>query len=253
MSEPRDLEHYKARCEALERDLRELSLAISHDLRAPVRALDGFSRALGEEPAGDPEERARYLSFIKESAGRLGQQVDALVGLCRLSLVELRPQAVDLTALASGLLSGLASAEPARVVKAQVAPGLVAEGDPDLLRVLLETLLSNAWKFSSGAHPAHIQVGQRQEGGRTVFFVSDSGAGFSMSASSRLFSPFARLHPPSLFPGLGVGLARARRVVQRHGGLIWAESTPGAGATFHFTLAGRGLEKAASDAGAKPE
>jgi signal transduction histidine kinase len=233
-----ELDHYKARCEALERDLRELSVAISHDLRAPVRALDGFSRALADEPAGDPSERARHLQLIRESAQRLGQQVDALVGLCRLSLVELREQPVDLTALAGSVAADLRAAQPDRPVVVQISEGLATCGDPVLLRILLESLMSNAWKFTGAEREAFIRVGQRQEEGRPAFFVADSGVGFALGASSRLFHPFARLHPPSLYPGLGVGLARARRVVQRHGGRIWPESSPGAGATFLFTLGG---------------
>jgi signal transduction histidine kinase len=227
---------YKARCQALEQDLRELLVAISHDLRAPVRALDGFSRALIEEPEGDQEERARHLQFIRDSARRLGEQVDALVGLCRLSLLELRLQPVDLTALAGQVVADLTAASPRRGMEVRISEGLVARGDPDLLRILLESLISNAWKFTSTEREARVQVGQREEGGRAVFFVADSGVGFALGGSARLFDPFARLHPPALFPGLGMGLARARRVVQRHGGRIWAESTPAGGATFHFTL-----------------
>ena len=235
MSDP-ERPDYQARCAALEQDLRELSAAIAHDLRAPVRALDGFSRALVDDAGGDPDEQRRHLQFIRESARRLGQQIDALVGLCRLSVVELRVQPVDLSALAGNALADLAAADPGRSVEVQVEADLSAVGDPDLLRVLMESLIGNAWKFSRAEPQARIRVGQREQGGRRAFFVSDSGAGFAMSNASRLFLPFSRLHPPAQFPGLGVGLARARRAVLRHGGRIWPESTPGGGATFWFVL-----------------
>ena len=224
--------------------MQELAAAISHDLRAPLRALDGFSRAVMEQSASeldgqgppDSDERSRHLGFIRESSRRLGQQIEAVVGLCRLSTIELRVQPVDLTALARSVIAELAAGQPGREVEVEVEDGLAASGDPELLRVLLVSLIGNAWKYTEGAAEARIRIGQRREGERQVFFVTDSGAGFSMNGAERLFRPFTRLHPPALFPGLGVGLARARRVVVRHGGRIWAESSPDTGATFRFVL-----------------
>jgi light-regulated signal transduction histidine kinase (bacteriophytochrome) len=225
----------------LESDLRELVTAMSHDLRAPVRAVDGFSRALAGACGAELDPSARhYLEQVRDSSYRTGQLVEGLVGMARLSLAPLRVQAVDLSALGRQVLAELQAAEPSRVVEAQVAPGLWVQGDAQLLPVLLQSLLSNAWKFTRAAQPAHIRLDRRLEEGRTVFEVVDSGVGFDMNRCERLFEPFCRLHPTREYPGLGLGLARARRVVRRHGGEIWARGAPGSGATFSFTITTEG-------------
>ena len=246
---------WRRRAKSLEEDLRELAAAVSHDLRAPVRALDGFSRAVAEDAAGDAEERQRHLQFIRDSSRRLSQQIEGLVGLCRLSVVELQIETVDLTALAREILSDLAASQPERTVTVEIAEGLSTTGDPELLRVLYQSLLDNAWKFTANEHEARIRVGSRPREGegagqggagqddvRPVFFVADSGVGFSLTNADRLFLPFSRLHPAALYPGLGLGLARARRVIARHGGTLWAESAPATGATFCFVLGDPDLE-----------
>jgi signal transduction histidine kinase len=222
----------------LESDLRELTAAMSHDLRAPIRAVDGFARALASACDDQlPPSARHYLEQVRDSSRRTGQLVDGLVALARLSLTPLRPQTVDLRPLAQEVLAELQATEPDRVVEAQVAPELSVQGDAQMLRLLLQSLLSNAWKFTGAAQPARIRLDRRQEEGRLVFEVADNGAGFDMNRRDRLFEPFCRLHPAHEHPGIGLGLACARRVVRRHGGDIWARGSPGEGATFSFTLA----------------
>ncbi len=229
---------WQRRSEELERDLRELAAAMAHDLRAPLRAVDGFSRALAGELAGRLEGNGeRYLGLVRDSARQTGKLIEGMVALARLSVAPLQPQAVELRALAGPVLADLAAGDPGRPVEVEVADALPVQGDPPLLQVLLESLLSNAWKFTGAAAPARIQLGARQEPGRLVYFVADNGVGFDPARSERLFQPFCRLHPAAEYPGLGLGLARARRAVSRHGGAIWATGAPGAGATFSFTLA----------------
>jgi signal transduction histidine kinase len=229
---------WQRRCETLEAEVRELAAAMAHDLRAPLRAVDGFSRALAGECAGRLEGDAeRYLGLVRDSARQTGVLIEGLVVLARLSVTPLRRQAIDLGALARPVLADLRAAEPERTVEVRIDEALPVEGDGALLQVLLESLLSNAFKFTRTVPHAHVELGCHQEGDRRIHYVSDSGVGFDMGRAERMFEPFCRLHPTAEFPGLGLGLARARRVVRRHGGEIWASAARGAGATFSFTLA----------------
>jgi signal transduction histidine kinase len=223
-----------ARIRELEQELRDLAAALSHDLRAPLRAMDGFSQVLLDQyaPAID-EQGQQYLRFIRDSAADFGRQLAAVVDVLRLGSMDLRPAQVDLGALAAGVVERLRAPEPERVVDVTIAAGLSARGDERLLRVLLESLLSNAWKFTRSSPQARIEVG-RTEG--HAFFVRDNGVGFDPAYAGRLFQPFGRLHPPAESAGIGMGLARARRVVLRHGGRVWAEGAPERGATFSFTV-----------------
>ncbi len=221
-------------------ELETFCYTVSHDLRTPLRAIDGFSRILAEEerdrldPAG-----AAHLARIRAAVGRMARLIDDLLELSRVSRCLVRHQQVDLGELAEAVVVDLRAADPDRAVEVTIERGLVAEGDATLLRSLLQNLLDNAWKFSVGRTPAHIHVGARDEGGERAFFVRDDGAGFDMAYAARLFNPFERLHSPQEFEGTGIGLATVQRIVQRHGGRVWAESAVGKGATFYFTLPGR--------------
>lgn len=218
---------WQRRCERLEEEICELAAAMAHDLRAPLRAVDGFSRALQGEYAGQLDENARrYLGLVRDSARQTSALVEGLVALARLSVAPLRRQAMNIAPLARRVLAELRAGEPERTVEALIAGELPVEGDGQLLPVLLESLLSNALKFTRDVPHTRIEVGCHQEGDRRIFFVSDSGAGFDMGRAERLFEPFCRLHPVAEFPGLGLGLARARRVVGRHGGEILGHRRP---------------------------
>ncbi|MES2644231.1 MAG: PAS domain S-box protein [Myxococcota bacterium] len=220
------------------RDLETFCYTVSHDLRAPLRAIDGFSQILvqDEQDALSASSR-KNLGRIRAAVGRMAQLIDDLLRLSRVSRCALRCERVDLGALASSIVADLRVADPTRDVVVTVETALTAEGDGTLLRSALQNLLENAWKFSSGRRPAHITFGARTEGGERVFFVRDDGAGFDMAHAVRLFAPFERLHGTHEFEGTGIGLATVQRIVQRHGGRIWAQGMVGHGATFFFTLA----------------
>lgn len=234
-------ESLRARQAELERANRELeafSYSVSHDLRAPLRSVDGFSQALLED-YGDqlPPEALDYLHRVRHAAQRMSQLIDDLLKLSRLSRAPMQDEDVDVSALAGEVADGLVRSAPERQVTFDIAPGLHARGDPSLLRVVLENLLGNAFKFTSKVPHARIEVGSRvTKDGETEIYVRDNGAGFDPRYASRLFVPFQRLHSASEFQGTGIGLATVQRVVHRHGGRIRAESQPGEGATFFFTL-----------------
>ena len=214
-------------------ELETFSYSVSHDLRAPLRGITGFtSLALKAIETGRPAEASASLQRVLEGATRMAQLTSALLELSRLTKKPLSPALVDLGAEAEAILSELARAEPSRRVRTVVGRGMTVLADRELLRVLLRNLLDNAWKFTSKESEALIEVGREGD----VFFVRDNGAGFDPAYAERLFRPFQRLHSGSEFPGTGVGLATVERVVKRHGGRVWAESGPGQGATFRFSL-----------------
>jgi signal transduction histidine kinase len=218
-------------------ELESFSYAISHDLRTPLRAIDGFSRTLQAEYGSNLDGQGRrYLERIRAGTQRMAELIDDLISLSRITRATLKRERVDLGAIARRVLSGLATREPERMVEQAVANDLVAEGDARLSVVLLENLLGNAWKFSARQPQARIEVTSEWRDGGLVFLVRDNGAGFHMDYAKRLFEPFQRLHSASEFPGTGIGLASAHRIVTRHGGRIWAQAAPGQGATFYFTL-----------------
>jgi len=218
-------------------ELEAFSYSISHDLRAPLRGIDGFCQAVEEDEESTLSPPARgYLERVRRASARMGQLIDDLLSLSRLSRTELRRQPVDLTALAHAVLAELAAREPGRDVEPRVQPDLRVAADPQLLRVLLENLLGNAWKFTQRVERARIELSAIQKEGRTVYCVRDNGAGFDMKYADKLFTPFQRLHEAKEFPGTGIGLAIVQRVAHRHGGRVWAESTPGQGAAFFFSL-----------------
>lgn len=229
-----------AELEAANREMESFSYSVSHDLRAPLRALDGFSAILAQEYPDRLDERGRgYLDRIRAAARTMALLVDGLLSLARLNRQELTVAPVDLSALARRVGAELMALEPGRSVRLLVPDGLATEGDPQLLQILLENLIGNALKFTSSRPEATIELGREERDGESVFFVKDDGVGFDMAYASKLFLPFQRLHQASEFPGTGIGLATVHRIVTRHGGRIWPEAAPGAGATFYFTLGAR--------------
>jgi light-regulated signal transduction histidine kinase (bacteriophytochrome) len=221
-------------------ELETFSYSVAHDLRAPLRAISGFSTALTEDCADQLDDRARdHLARITASADRMAKLIDALLGLSRLTRTEPRREKVDLTRMAQAVVQQLQSSQPDRVANIRVADNLVADGDAQLLRALLENLLGNAWKFTSKKSEARIEFGREGWKDGPVYYVRDNGAGFNMSFADKLFAPFRRLHKDSDFEGTGIGLATVQRIVRRHGGQIWAEGAIDQGATFRFTLGAR--------------
>jgi light-regulated signal transduction histidine kinase (bacteriophytochrome) len=222
------------------KELESFSYSVSHDLRAPLSTIDGFSRLLeGSSAKGDAERSKHYLQRLRLGVANINELIAALLLVSRLLRAPMTPQAVDISALAQSALAELQAAEPARTAQVEVQPGLVAQGDPALLKQLMQHLAGNAWKFSAKKDRAAIAVGSEAgASGETVFFVRDNGAGFDMAHAEKLFGIFQRMHVTSDFPGLGAGLAMAQRIVTRHGGKIWAEAAVDQGATIYFTLPG---------------
>jgi light-regulated signal transduction histidine kinase (bacteriophytochrome) len=234
-----------AQLETAMRELETFSYSVSHDLRAPLRAIDGFGQALVEDfPEQLPADAKRYLSRIRTSTQHMAQLIEDLLNLARVSRGTLERRTVDLSQTARQVVGELQQHEPGRAVEVAVWEGMSAEADPHLLRVVLENLIGNAWKFTSKAAKPHIEIGALKDGGRATFFVRDNGAGFDMAYADKLFGAFQRLHSASEYAGTGIGLATVQRIVQRHGGRIWAEGEVGKGAVFFFTLA-LAAEKAA--------
>ena len=222
---------------AANRELESFAYSISHDLRSPLRAIDGFSHLLAEDYEGKLDEQGRnYLGRVRKAAQRMGTLIDDILELSRVTRQEMRREPVDLGRLAAELNEEIARAWPDRHPALSLTGHCLVEGDPQLLRLMLQNLLENAWKYSA-RHPApEIEFGCETLDGRQVCYVRDNGVGFDMAHAGRLFTPFQRLHKPEEFQGNGIGLATVSRIVRRHGGRIWAESSPGAGATFRFTL-----------------
>ncbi|MBF0310278.1 MAG: hypothetical protein HQL56_12195 [Magnetococcales bacterium] len=219
------------------RELEAFIYAVSHDLRAPLRAIDGFSAALLEDCADRLDEGSlENLRTVRESSQEMGRLIEGLLRLSRATRGELYHESVDLSALAEKVVAELRRQEPERRVACRIDPGLTACGDTRLLRTLLENLLGNAWKYTARKEEALIFFCATERNGERVFEVRDNGAGFDMAQAGKLFTPFHRLHPGADFPGTGIGLATVQRIVARHGGRIGAEAEAERGATFFFTL-----------------
>ena len=219
-------------------ELRAFSQAVSHDLRSPLLTMQGYCRAMLEQlgEAGDGKLK-RYVHRISTAAGHMTQLVEGLLSLSAANKGDLQLQEVDLSMLAESILDRLSYGTPPRQVETRVAENMKAHADERLLAALLENLLGNAWKFTAKVANARIAVGQEPDTDtERVFFVHDNGAGFDMARAKKLFTAFERLHPDADFPGMGLGLATVSRIVERHGGRVWAESKPGAGSTFRFAL-----------------
>jgi signal transduction histidine kinase len=224
---------------AANRELEAFSYSVSHDLRAPLRAIDGFSRILLASHSEQLDDRGRhYLDRVRAGTMRMSQLIDDLLGLARVSRREMLRRPVNVTEVARRVASDLASRPPARDVPIHVAEGLVANADAHLLTIIFENLLGNAWKFTAKKTDPRIEVGANLVGAELVFHVRDNGAGFDMAYADKLFGAFQRLHTDADFEGTGIGLVTVQRIVNRHGGRIWAEAAVGQGATFYFTLEG---------------
>jgi PAS domain S-box-containing protein len=227
-----------AQLEAANRELESFAYSVSHDLRAPLRAIDGFSRILIEEGGAQLEASDRgYLQKIRQASQRMGQLIDDLLQLSRLSRSELQNQPVDLSRLAREILAGLQQRDSERSVRMILPEKCMAQGDGRLLRIVLENLLDNAWKFTGKQRNAEIQFGcSAAVGEEQVYYVRDNGVGFDAAYMDKLFGAFQRLHSLQEFPGTGIGLATVQRIIHRHGGRVWAEASVNYGATFYFTL-----------------
>ncbi|WP_428332125.1 response regulator [Novosphingobium sp.] len=227
----------KDAAEAANRELESFSYSVAHDLRAPLRSIDGFSQALQEDCAerlGD--DGNRHLSYIRESAQKMAQLIDGLLALARLTRSEMHVEEVDLSELAQAAVARLQQAHPGRQVNVAIEPHLDVQADARLAAVVLDNLVGNAWKFTGKVATGRIEVGAIEQDGKPTYYVRDNGAGFDMSFANKLFGVFQRLHSVSEFEGNGVGLATVQRVVTRHGGRIWAESAVNQGTTFYFTF-----------------
>lgn len=235
----RQMQQRNAELIAINKELESFSYSVSHDLRAPLRAIDGFSLALLEDAEGKlgPPEK-EHLNRVRNATARMGQLIDDLLKLARTSRRELRRESVNLSLMADEIVSQLRAGDSKHHPDVMIAPDLVVNADRQMLRIILENLLGNAWKFTSRRTDARIEVGIWQRSPETVYFVRDNGAGFDMKYSSKLFGAFQRLHHTTEFPGTGVGLASVQRILQRHGGRVWAEGAVGLGATFYFVLEG---------------
>jgi DNA-binding response OmpR family regulator len=219
------------------KDLEAFSYSVSHDLRAPLRSIDGFSQFLAEDCGDTLSPRGKEsLDRIQAAAARMGQLIEALLSLSRVTSAEIRRKRVDLSVLVGELMTELRQNDPARDVRLEVPDRVLVEGDPALLRAALQNLLGNAWKFTGKTPEAAIEFGVTSEPGERAYFVRDNGAGFDMAYADKLFGAFRRLHRQNEFPGIGIGLATVCRIVERHGGKVWATGSPNQGATFYFTL-----------------
>jgi len=222
---------------AINKELEAFSYSVSHDLRAPLRALDGFSQALEEDYGSQLDADGRnYLARIRSGSQRMGQLIDDLIELSRLTRTELRRERVDLSALARRIGDELRDQYPGQDVDFKVEEGMYVMGDPRQLGIALNNLIGNAWKYTSKQPQPQIEFGSQSQDGHCVYFVRDNGAGFDMNYVDKLFGVFQRLHTASEFPGNGIGLATVQRIMNRHGGQVWAESAVGQGATFYFSL-----------------
>jgi PAS domain S-box-containing protein len=227
----------KDAAETANRELEAFSYSVAHDLKAPLRSIDGFSRALLEDYADSLDANGqKFLGYVRESAQTMGRLIDDLLKLSRISRSEIRRERVDVSTLVRATVERLRRNEADRVVDLVVGEGIEANADPRLLAVVLENLLGNAWKFTAKRDRARIEFGAAGAGGARAYFVRDDGAGFDMAHASKLFGVFQRMHTAREFEGSGVGLATVQRVIHRHGGRVWAEAAVDRGATLHFTL-----------------
>lgn len=226
-----------AQLEASNKELEAFAYSVSHDLRTPLRTIDGNCRALLEDFGKQlPTESIPYLDRIHVSTLHMAQLIDDLLSLSRVTRASVDHIPVDLSFIAQTIAGDLQREQPERRARFSITPDLVVRGDARLLRIALANLLSNAWKFTSKTAEAHIHFGAQQENGKTIFFVRDNGVGFDMDHAGKLFGAFQRLHTETEFPGTGIGLATVQRVLHKHGGRVWAESAKNKGATFYFSL-----------------
>lgn len=233
----RELAEHRAQLEAANKELEAFSYSVSHDLRAPLRSIQGFSHVLLEDCQAQLTDHGRdALRRICAAVQRMERLIDAMLALSRITRSELRHEVVDLSAIARAVAADLRKQEPERVVGIVIQPDLTAEGDSHLLRVVLENLLGNAWKATARRSGGRIEFGVSDEHGRRAFFVRDNGIGFDPVYAHKLFGALQTLHRRTEFPGSGIGLATVQRIITRHGGTVWAVGEPDKGAVFSFTL-----------------
>jgi PAS domain S-box-containing protein len=243
ISERKTAEHEmfmrSAQLEAANKELEAFSYSVSHDLRAPLRSIDGFSQALLEDCTHALTDQGKsHLHRIRAATQRMGALIDDLLNLSKVTRAQILRERLNLSILARNVVADLRKVQPQREVEVQIEEGLETLGDSRLLRIVLENLLGNAWKFTSHRAHATVEIGATQANGGSAFFVRDNGAGFDPAYTDRLFGAFQRLHSAAEFPGTGIGLATAQRIIRRHGGKIWAEGAVDRGATFYFTVPG---------------
>ena len=232
-----ELVEQRDQLELSNKELEAFSYSVAHDLRAPLRGIDGFSQAVLEDYGEILEEKGKsYLRRVREASQRMAKLIDAMLDLARLTRAEIHPELTDFTGIVESIVSDFQKLEPDRQVEWVIVKDIQVEADPDLLRVVMQNLLGNAWKFSGHESEARIEVGITYQYSQPVYFVRDNGVGFDMTYVNKLFWAFHRLHAINEFPGIGIGLATVKRIVGRHGGRIWADATEGKGATFYFTL-----------------
>ncbi len=237
----REMARQNAELIVINKELESFSYSASHDLRAPLRSIDGFSLALLEDYGDKLEpEGKEHLQRVRAATVHMGHLIDEMLNLARMVRHELVREKVNLSAFATQIAAQLRKTDPDRQVTFDIAPGLMVEGDRTLLRVALENLLGNAWKFTSRQPEAHIEFAVEYQGETKIYFVRDNGTGFDMKYADKLFGPFQRLHDVTEFPGTGVGLATVQRIIHRHGGSVWADAAPGEGATFYFIVENHG-------------
>jgi light-regulated signal transduction histidine kinase (bacteriophytochrome) len=225
------------RLEAAVRELEAFSYSVSHDLRAPLRTISAFTQALAEDLRHQLDDKAKdHLRRVLAAAARMSDLIDALLELSRISRSQLGRHKVDLSSTAQSVVEELRRRDVSRKLGATIAPDLTVDADGRLMRILFDNLIGNAWKFTMNMPNPHVEIGSERREGEQVFFVRDNGAGFDMQYADRLFTPFQRLHSEREYAGTGIGLATVRRIVERHGGRIWAEGAPEKGATFYFTI-----------------
>jgi light-regulated signal transduction histidine kinase (bacteriophytochrome) len=232
-----ELARSNAEITAANKELESFSYSVSHDLRAPLRSIDGFSQALLEDCADKLDPAGMdHLHRVRLAAHSMSVLIDEMLNLSRVARSAIRRENLDLSAMAQSIAEELRAAEPGRQVEFAIEKGLTATGDLELVRAAMKNLLGNSWKYTSGHVNARIEFGKSRQNGKCPFFVRDDGAGFDPRYADRLFGAFQRLHTATQFPGTGVGLATVQRIIHRHGGEIWAEGAVEKGATFYFTL-----------------
>ena len=232
-----ELEESSAQLAATNKELETFSYSVSHDLRSPLRSIDGFSQALFEDYQEILDDTGiDYLKRLRNASQKMGELIDGILKLSRLTRNEMHKEEIDLSALVEDISSRLQEGEPRRHAQFVIKKGLITRGDPQMLRALMENLVGNAWKFTKNREEARIEFGTKKNGAKTTYYINDNGVGFDMTYADKLFGAFQRLHDISEFPGTGIGLATVQRIINRHGGNIWAEGAVNKGATFYFTL-----------------
>lgn len=232
-----EVKHRTIELEAVNKELESFSYSVSHDLRAPLRSMAGFSTALLEDYSEKLDDKGKqYLKHIQDSSELMAHLIDDLLKLSRVTRTDINYDKVNLSDMAQKVVDELAKAEPTRKMRVIITPDVIAFGDRNLLRLVLDNLIGNAWKFSSKVGEPRIEIGTIEFKGKLTYFVRDNGVGFDMAYADKLFKPFQRLHRASEFPGTGIGLATVQRIIRRHGGEVWVKSKLGEGATFFFTL-----------------